>query len=164
MQTKQELEAWYAKKDPWGYKNNPDDTARKKRLLSLLKKRYDRALDIGCGEGWITQSLPADAIFGLETSDSAAERFPSNVTRIDAPEGKYDLVVATGVLYSQYNWRQMLDWIKNHASGTILLSNIKDWERPEVAELNEIANMRFSDEYPYRQYTQKLRLYDVFTS
>ena len=30
MQTKKELEEWYKKEDPWGYKKNPDDIKRKK--------------------------------------------------------------------------------------------------------------------------------------
>ena len=50
MQTKEELEDWYDNHDPWGYETNKEDTMRLKKLLSLLDKKYHKALDIGAGE------------------------------------------------------------------------------------------------------------------
>ena len=59
QQTKQELEDWYKKNDPWSYKTTNDDIIRKEKILSLLEN-YNTALDIGCGEGFITTDLPAN--------------------------------------------------------------------------------------------------------
>lgn len=158
MQSKNELEQWYQKTDPWGYLTNTEDSKRKQLILSRLKGRYKKALDIGCGEGFITTDLPADEIHGLEISDLAASRFPTNVKRVFEPDGKYDLIVATGVMYKQYDYQKMIDWIKKHATGTVLLSNIKSWEMPEV---HTIGKQIYEEEYSYREYTQKLRIYDL---
>ena len=58
MQTKQELEDWYSVEDPWHYKTTDDDLYRKNTILSILDN-YETALDIGCGEGFVTTHLPA---------------------------------------------------------------------------------------------------------
>lgn len=161
-QSKEELERWYEIPDPWGYTSNLHDWERKKRILKALEgKRFERALDIGCGEGFITKDLPAFALYGLEASDNAKSRVSPNVTTITQPEGKYGLIIATGVLYSQYDWRSMLDLIKAHACGTILTSHIKDWEMPEIAEILEIADQIHEEEFPYREYMQKLRVFEI---
>jgi hypothetical protein len=97
MQSKEELENWYLREDPWNYKTTEDDYFRKEKILSLLKK-YDKALDIGCGEGFITKDLPANEIFGIELSDNASLRLPSNITRLIQPVDTYDLVMTTGTL------------------------------------------------------------------
>ena len=57
MQSKQELEKWYEEPDKWGYFSNEYDALRLQKILFVLgwgKKRYDRVLDIGCGEGFMT--------------------------------------------------------------------------------------------------------------
>lgn len=156
MQTKQDLEQWHATKDAWGYETNPEDAKRKTKILSLLKPAK-RALDLGAGEGFITRDLPAKEIYAIEISDNAASRFPKHVKRIHKPEGKYDLIIATGVFYDQYNWTQMHYWIYKHANGQVLTSNIKSWEHPlDIAPVYE-------EDYPYREYTQHLCLYDFAT-
>ena len=103
MQTKEELEHWYAVPDPWLYKQTPDDEERKNLILDFLPLKYQRALDIGCGEGFVTTDLPAIEIHGIEISDNAARRLPWNVKRVHSPEGLYDLVMTTGTLYQQYD-------------------------------------------------------------
>lgn len=157
MQSKQELDTWYSKQDPWSYKDNPHDIRRKEIILSHLKGEYKRALDIGAGEGWLTKDLPAKEIHGIEVSDVAASRFPENVKRVHKPEGKYDLIIATGVFYDQYDYKQMHQWILDHASGLVLTSNIKSWERPLPKK------PFFEDEYEYRDYTQHL-IFEVSTN
>lgn len=158
MQTKVELEQFYKKTDPWGFQENADDIRRKSLILGHLNRsRFKRALDIGCGEGWISKDLPADEIHGFELSDQAAARLPASVKRVIVPEGRYDLIVATGVLYSQYDWRRMLDMIRQHACGVVLTCNIKNWERPETTSL---PHQYHEEEFPYREYIQKLRLFD----
>ena len=55
-QTKTELENWYQNTDPWNYEKTTDDIIRKEKILSLLST-YTTALDIGCGEGFITKDI-----------------------------------------------------------------------------------------------------------
>lgn len=170
--TKEQLEKFYAKKDPWNYKITPDDQLRQDiilewianwRLRKALDKGgffpepFDRALDIGAGEGWITNFLPADEIHGYEISDKAASRFPENVKRVTEIKGKYDLIIATGVLYKQYDYRWILDTIKKHANGLVLTCNIHNWEK------NDLPNMIKDDLFIYRKYIERIAIYD-FTS
>ena len=155
MQSKEELENWYLREDPWKYKTTEDDYIRKEKILSLLKK-YDKALDIGCGEGFITKDLPANEIFGIELSDNASLRLPSNVNRLQTPDGKYDLVITTGTLYQQYNHQQITEWIKECTSYHILVGGIKDWMI--WSDFGKIIN---EIEFKYREYTQVIRLYEI---
>lgn len=161
-QSKAEIERFYSEvADPWAYKTTPCDVKRKMHILNILAPHgmFDKALDIGCGEAWVTQDLPARVIHGYELSDTAAARFPPNVTRTLDPQDKYDLVVATGVLYHHYDYRKMLEIIARCASHIVLTCNIKSWEVPEASLLGkEILTM----EFPYRDWTQKLRLFDVY--
>lgn len=155
MQSKQELDVWHTQKDAWGYESHPDDKTRKNRILSLLRGTYKRALDVGAGEGWITKDLPAKSIEAIEISDVAASRFPKNIKRVHKPTGKYDLIIATGVFYDQYDWQQMHGWILKHASGTVLTSNIKSWEHPlPIKPIHE-------EDFNYREYTQHLCIYSI---
>lgn len=157
MQPKSEIENWYKQPDPWGYESNESDKNRKQRILEILSvySTFDRAIDIGCGEGFITQDLPANEIHGIELSDNAAERLPKNVKRVHKPEGKYDLILCTGMLYRQYDYRKFLDWINEHARGIVLTSNIKSWQ------INDLPDkyLLYQEDFPYREYTQNLRVY-----
>lgn len=159
MQSKKQLNEWYAEPDPWGYEAHVDDKIRKSHiLLSLPKKKYKRALDIGCGEGFITKDLPAKKIYGYDLANVATERLPENVIPVKKKEieGEYDLIIATGVLYPQYNWQSITSLIQNHANGIVLTSNIKEWEINELDESKQIL----VKEFPYREFTQILRVYD----
>lgn len=157
MQSKDELEQWYNTPDPWGYETNPDDTIRRDFILNAIPgKKYKKALDIGCGEGWITQFLPARVIHGLELSEQAQTRFPASVLPVDKPVGKYDLVITTGTLYPQYNHQQILEWIKTHASKHLLIAGIKDW----FVDLSELGEPIYTHEFKYRDYVQEVRVYD----
>lgn len=160
MQSKQELEEWYSVPDPWNYTKNQDDNARKAKILASIQSYtpYERAIDIGCGEGWITQHLPARTLHGIELSDTAAARFPANVTRVHAPDGKYDLVCTMGTLYKQYDNKQIYNWITDCASRHILIAGIKDWLIPY-----EFGVLIHEQEYKYREYTQLLRIYETRT-
>lgn len=158
MQSIEEIEKWYDSPDPWGYEKNGDDIARKKKILDSLKgKRYTRALDIGCGEGWITKDFPADEIEGFEISENASKRFPKNVKLTTKPTGKYDLIVATGVMYEHYPWQQFIDIILRHGKGIVILSNIVEWEM----DMSRLGTPILTEEYPYREFTQILRKYDL---
>jgi trans-aconitate methyltransferase len=161
MQSKQELEKWYEEPDKWGYFSNEYDALRLQKILFILgwgKKRYDRVLDIGCGEGFITEHLPANEIHGLDISNNALNRLPQNVTPVDKPIGKYDLVISTGTLYAQYDHEYIYKLIMESASQYVLIAGISDWliEKNFGAEIQKLH-------FPYRQFTQKIALYAVET-
>lgn len=156
-QSKEELEKWWGTPDAWGYRANIADAERAKWILSLLGAgRFDRALDIGAGEGFITELLPAKEIHAIEISDNAASRLNSKIQRVSKPEGKYDLVLATGVLYYQYDYRQILDWIQESRKHKVVVAGIQDWLVPEISELGEPI---FIGTFPYREYKQEVRIY-----
>ncbi len=160
MTDKEELEAFYSREDPWDYETTPDDIRRKRYILHALDLfgPFNRMLDIGCGQAWVTRDVHACVRHGLEISDTAAERFPVTVKRVTFPDGKYDLVMATGVLYAHYAWSEFIDMIRGHASRYILTCNIKSWEVPAAQALGkQIWDM----EFPYRQWVQKLRVFEI---
>lgn len=150
----------YETEDPWGYKTNPCDQKRKSIIIGALKSYpiFNKALDVGAGEGWITQDIPAKEKFAFEQSENAKARLPKNVVGLSKPEGRYDLVIATGVLYPHYNSCQLIKLIKDHASNIILTCNIRDWEVPEV---KTIGNQIYSEEFSYRDFYQKLRIFKI---
>lgn len=156
MQSKQELENWYRSPDPWQYETTQDDLYRKDQIIQMLPMRYERAIDIGCGEGFVTRDLPANDIHGIEISDLAASRLPWNVKRVHEPEGLYDLVMTTGTLYTQYNHEQIVEWIKKCSCRHILIAGIKDWLMPYT-----FGNVISRNEFKYRQYTQLVILYEI---
>lgn len=156
MQTKEELEQWYINPDPWFYKKTIDDEIRKNLILDFLPLKYQRALDIGCGEGFITTDLPAIEIHGIEISDTAASRFPWNVKRVIQPEGLYDLAITTGTLYEQYDHKQIYSWIKSSACRHILIAGIRDWLIDY--DFGKLVNQK---EFQYREYIQRVMLYEV---
>jgi hypothetical protein len=159
MQSKQELEDWYSEPDRWGYFRNPDDENRLKYILDTLKvgkPKYDRALDIGCGEGFVTQHLPATIIHGYDVANNALNRLPQNVLPCPSPFGKYDLVITTGTLYSQYDHETINKMILQYAEKYVLVAGIREW----------LINYSYGKElttiiFPYREFTQKLTLYEL---
>lgn len=179
-QTPEQITAGYDKPDPWNYQTTPDDIERKRRILETLnhyrpnetttdketgvvksyQRPFDRALDICCGEGWITGDLPAKEIHGYELSDKAASRFPANVKHVKKPEGKYDLVMLTGALYEHYDWEQFIRLINEHASEYILTSNVDIWEVPKAVESIKAMKLTWF-KFPYREWNQMLRVFRV---
>jgi hypothetical protein len=124
--------------------------------MGMLTETYDNALDVGCGECFITRHLPAKNIYGIELSDIAASRFPDNVKRVHQPEQNYDLVVSTGTIYSQYDHELMYNYIVKNATKHILISGIKDWILPK-----EFGKLIKQVEFPYFSYTQIASLYHI---
>lgn len=152
---KQELEKFYTKQDPWGFKTHPDDKMRRDKIIDALKEfkgGFKRALDLGAGEGFITEKLPAEEIHAYEISDTACNRLPKNVKRVTKIEGKYDLIIATGVLYQQYDYKSLIDIILKHANGLVLTCHIKNLEVNTLPK----DKMCYNEEFKYREYTQNL--------
>jgi 2-polyprenyl-3-methyl-5-hydroxy-6-metoxy-1,4-benzoquinol methylase len=163
-ESKEKLEEWYKNPDPWKYQVTIDDSIRREKILACLKEYapFERALDIGCGEGFITSGLPAKSIYGFDLSEKAMGRLPSNIKAIKQSEilGLYDLIIATGVFYKHYDYQWIIDTINKHASGVVLVCNIIISEVPEVVNLK---NQIYLEEFPYREWSERIRIYDYRT-
>jgi len=171
-----ELEKWWeSDPDPWKYENDPADIKRRNILMSLIpEKEYERVLDIGCGNGFITLELPGKSVLGIDISENAikhAKRRAGNQKRIefrraslfDIPffekQETYDLIVITGVLYPQYIGESKLlvysiidDILR--PGGFLLCCHIAEWyslKFPFYLVKNEF--------YPYKEYTHIYELY-----
>lgn len=162
MQTKEQIELSYRDGDAWDFETNAEDAKRKRYIIHVLRLfgPFERALDIGCGQGFIARDLPADEIHGFEISDNAASRLPPNVKRMLEPEGKYDLVTACGIMYSHYDWDLFASLIEEHSSNVILLCNISSWELSEGVERIP-GKQVFTAFFPYREWSQALRVFKV---
>jgi len=157
MQSKDELERFYDKYDPWGYESNMDDIERKQKIINILgDTTYERVLDIGCGHGFVTKSIKAWEIEGIEISDNAAKHLPSHIKRVFEPSGKYDLIMAAGIMYQQYAHNTFYSWIMNHASQYILIAGIKNWLIDYDYKSKVIDRILFQ----YREFTQDVTLYE----
>jgi hypothetical protein len=172
MQPKEEIEASYSTPDPWGYQVNPDDHLRKQIILGVLNAHqykfgpFERALDIGAGEAWITKDLPAETRHGFELSAQARSRMPDDVVPVNSAYGSYDLVVATGVMYTHYDCAEFFKLIREHASKVILTCNIQSWEhqmlKDQSGDLSFLNGKEiFKAQFPYREYVQQLRVFHL---
>lgn len=172
IQTYEDLEKSYQNNpDPWGYQRSHVDKQRRQKIVQACersvpmgKEKFSRALDICCGEGWITKDLPAYHLYGYDVP-TAMSRFPKDVkpwTACQDIQLGFDLVVCTGALYYHYDWLKFLQMIKVYSTDTIVLSHIKTWLVKEVESLSEhytlIDNQTFGYERPenpeYLQYLQ----------
>jgi predicted TPR repeat methyltransferase len=173
LQPLEELEEFYQKRDPWNYQDTADDATRKAMLLSVLPERsFERVLDIGCGDGFVTECLPGDQIIGVDVSANAImhakEKGMPHIeflqhSLFDLPalgwgQG-FDLIVITGVLYPQYiGDSEMLvytivdDLLK--PGGCLVSCHIEDWYR---ARFPYITTHR--EYYAYREYFHLLEVY-----
>lgn len=100
--------------DPWGFAVDPYERAKYARTIAVLgARRFPRALELGCANGELTALLaPACAgLVALEAAPTAVaragERF-AGVSGVEVrqglipealPDGPWDLVVASEVLY-----------------------------------------------------------------
>ena len=153
----------YEKEDPWQYKTNADDIKRKEIIIELArsyspKQGYERALDIGAGEGWITTDLPAREIYGYDASAIAMSRFPSNVRPLSRRrvKGSFDLVIATGILYKDYGCDWVVGKINQCASSVVITAAKKELECGiEKIQLEQIHRVEFR----HRQGVQVVRVF-----
>jgi predicted TPR repeat methyltransferase len=175
LQPLEELERWWEKPDPWDYEKNPEDINRRAMLLaSLPKKKYARILDIGCGNGFVTNRLPGEEIIGIDISANAIKHAnknkPSHIQYFQSSlfqlseisylkDSQYDLIVITGVLYPQYigeSNRLVYLIIDNflRVYGDLVCCHIEDWY---TSRFPYVTISR--DFYPYREYIHLLEVY-----
>jgi 2-polyprenyl-3-methyl-5-hydroxy-6-metoxy-1,4-benzoquinol methylase len=177
LQPLEDLEKFYDNNDPWGYEINPDDIKRKNIILSEIPERkYDKVLDIGCGHGFITRDLPGKSIVGVDISAKAIAQATFNQSQKDNEKNisfiqssvfqltshildSYDLIIITGVLYTQYigESKSLIYKIIDELlvdDGILLCSHINDWYTVRFPYLT-LESYYFD----YREYTQRLEVY-----
>jgi len=162
----------YEKPDPFQFKTNPSDSIRRDKIIKALgNRRFKRALDIGCGEGFISQHLPADEIYGYDVSPLAMSRLPENVKALkrDEIQGDFDLVIVAGILYTQDECSDIQDVIRivnKHASGVIVLCHRDKAENKDAVNKIQARETR-TITFPYTNvdgnWTQLIRMFAVDT-
>ena len=153
------FESWYATKDPWSYRSISDDINRKNILLKTIAEcgPHDKVLDIGCGEGFITESIDSHEVHGIEISDSAASRFAPHIKRVHSPEAPYSLTLTAGTLYKEYDHVSIARWVVQSKSRWVLVAGIKDWLIPY-----NFGNIINQFEFDYRgNLRQQVTLYET---
>jgi 2-polyprenyl-3-methyl-5-hydroxy-6-metoxy-1,4-benzoquinol methylase len=173
LQDKGELEDFYSSSDPWSYDTTTDDHARIEMLISELPKRpFERVLDIGCGNGFLTSQLPGKEIVGIDVSEKALgwarkrcqesrySFYRTGIFELSADKlGTFDLIVVTGVLYPQYIGHALeLARIKINEvlrpSGMLVHAHIFGWFKGGFRYDNISTHV-----YKYREYHHLLETY-----
>jgi SAM-dependent methyltransferase len=109
------LDKWYNNTiDPWQFDSNPYERSKYEYTLHLLNGRvYSRALEVGSAEGVFTELLSplCEKLIAMDVSSAAVERARERLSRTEnvsvikaslpheMPEGKFDLIVVSDVLY-----------------------------------------------------------------
>lgn len=172
IQSAETLDNWYRIDDPWNYESHPDDALRKNTLLAELPSRqYQRVLDIGCGQGFITRDLPGIEVIGVDISAKAiaqAQRHASPRLHFvqgaifdlsSKVQGPFDLILVTGVLYPQYIGHALTTVYRDLTAllgedGLLMSVHIDDWCQARFPMLRIREHF-----YPYREYLHRLELY-----
>lgn len=176
LQSSHSLDAFYENEDPWSYDSTPDDQRRLETLLAALpREKFNRTLDIGCGNGFITAHLPGRNVFGIDLSQRAIEWARIRAKRLDKRVdyrqgsifeidsvfvgGGFDLIVVTGVLYPQYIGKAFnllsikLDQLLADG-GYLVLVHIHEWYKAGFPY--KLIDRQI---YPYREYDHLLEVY-----
>jgi SAM-dependent methyltransferase len=100
--------------DPWGFRSSPYEREKYGETLAILPRaRYGSVLEIGCSIGVFTRRLAerCDTVLALDGSARALAEaknanadlswvtFREGMVPQDFPEGRYDLIVLSEVLY-----------------------------------------------------------------
>ena len=71
--------------------------------------------------------------------------------------GEYDLVICTGVLYTQYDWEGIIKALEYYRDkATVLTCNIHSWERG----LDRLGKPDVEQFFNYREYIEHLCVYN----
>ena len=155
---------YFLRKDPWNYRRSDLEQGKYQDILSLLPPRpIAEALEVGCAEGVFTKMLSSrvETLTGVDSSPTALSRARQALTGIPRvelqqmdigrqnPEGRFDLVVASEILYYLGSneqiadvGRRMLDWL--NPGGYLLLCHM----RTQVDEEGGFPVPRWTPKHP----------------
>ncbi len=100
--------------DPWDFATSPYEIAKRAQTLAALPEmRFASVLEVGCGPGFLTLDLAAkaDRLLALDISQEAIGMAKARTASLphvacrraavpaDWPEGTFDLIVLSEVLY-----------------------------------------------------------------
>jgi trans-aconitate 2-methyltransferase len=142
---------WQA--EQYGKINNLQEWLASRALGQLRVRGDERVLDVGCGDGRVTESvlerLQHGSLVGLDPSLSmveAARRRLASSGRATIELGdaatldyhqEFDLVVSFNALHWELRWRQALHRIRDvlRTGGRALLVQVCDGERPSLEDV-----------------------------
>lgn len=132
--------------DPWGFTTSTYERAKYARTIRALGgRRYGRALELGCSIGVMTEALAplCDELVACDAAPTAVQaarervggrpgiEIREAVLPHDLPDGPWDLVIASEVLYylDAEGLDSLLDTLEHDVrSGGVLLA--VHWTRP----------------------------------
>jgi SAM-dependent methyltransferase len=109
MRTQDDFDRFYATPDPWGIRRSRGrDRVLRRALSKYLRGRF--VLELGCGEGHLTEAVFSEArsVTGIDISSVAIERAKARKLKnasfvcadfLDIPFGDYDVIAAIECLY-----------------------------------------------------------------
>ena len=135
------FDALYARDpDPWGFRSRPYEHAKYEDTVAALDgRRFGRAVEVGCAIGELTARLApsCDALLGVDVAEAALEQarrrnadapqvtFARMTLPQQRPEGRFDLIVLSEVLYyfNRNDLAQVADWVASalEPDGVVLL-------------------------------------------
>lgn len=121
---------YYNQDTLWGSHPEPYQIQVLADILDLLPHDIARVLDVGCGDGYITNALPTHLhVVGLETSNVALRHLKrdalrGSVTALPFPDNAFDLVMANDVLehIAPQEYPQVLKELARVASRYLLIT------------------------------------------
>jgi len=91
METREEWEEWYARPNPWDNEGSLEDRVRIRAVTErLAMARFRLALDLGCGEGFMTSALArtAERTLAFDISGQAVRRAQARFPAIEFAQGE----------------------------------------------------------------------------
>lgn len=156
----------------WQDETMPEDKIYKELILSEIpENNYKNVLHIGCEDGFITRDLAGEKILGIDISSKAIIQAKTHENKrikfiqssifdiFDKTQEKYDLILITGILYSQYigNSHKLIYSLLDQLiidDGIIVCCHIDEWYKARLPYLMLEYYL-----FEYRQHTQRLEVY-----
>ncbi|MEH2183076.1 glycosyltransferase [Nostoc sp.] len=161
-----------AKMNIWQDETMPENKIYKELILSEIpENNYKNVLHIGCGHGFITKDLAGEKVLGVDILSNAINKAKADENNglefiqscllelVHKTQGNYDLIVITGVLYSQYIGKShnfiysLLDKLIID-NGILICCHIDEWYKARFPYLMLDYSL-----FQYRQHTQRLEVY-----
>ena len=138
MRAKEDWEKWYAQPNPWGSEGTEKDSVRIEILLERLKyARFDRMLDLGCGEGFMTNAIATVSrnVQAFDISALAVERARARFPSIDFQQGElFDVIVRPDVRATPFDFvvvSEVLYYLQTDEERRAAVSGIAELGTPE---------------------------------